>query len=113
VLGLPSDSRYTRAIMASFGASHLLWFNPNKNVMIDTEIVKAITIPDPIYPQLNWDLDFKFDICTKVWTYQYSARFDVYNAFKTDAFKTDNPSPGCDDDLSGVTAIWKYEFGSV
>lgn len=114
VLGNASaGSSYTRALMVAFGASHLLWFNPNKNVMIDTEILKAITIPDPVYPQLMWDLDFKFDVCTKVWTYQYSARFDVYNAFKTDAFKQDNPSPACDDELYGVTGIWKYEFGSV
>lgn len=112
-LGLPTDSRYTRALMVTYGASHLLWFNVNTNIMIDNDLVKAITIQDPVYPQLKWDMDMKFDICTKTWVYAYSARFDVYNAFKSDAFKTDNPSPACDDELFGVTGIWKYQFGNV
>ena len=114
VLGAASaGASYTRALMTAYGASHLLWFNPNKNVMIDTEILKSITIQDPKYPALMWDLDFKFDVCTKTWTYAYSARFDVYNTFKSDAFKSNDPSPGCDDALAGVTGIWKYEFGIV
>lgn len=113
VLGLPTDSRYTRGLMVSYGASQLLWFNLNTNIMIDNDLVKAITIQDPVYPQLRWDMDMKFDICTKTWVYQYSARFDVYNTFKSDAFKQDNPSPACDDELYGVTGIWKYQFGSV
>lgn len=113
VLGLPSDARYTRALMVSYGASHLLWFNKNTNINLDTPLVKKIVISDPVYPALKWDLDFKFDECADTWIYQYSARFDVYNAFKSDAFASDDPSPACDDELNGVTGIWKYAFGSV
>lgn len=113
VLGAPVDTRYTRAIMAAFGASHLLWFNMNANIMIDNDLQKAIVLQDPVYPMLKWDFDMKFDICTKTWAYQFSARFDVYNAFKSDAFKQNDPSPACDDELFGVTGIWRYEFGNV
>ena len=113
VLGAPGDSRYTRALMASFGASQLLWFNMNANIEIDMEHLKSMTIQDPVYPELKWDLDMKFDICTKTWAYQFSARFDVFNTFKSDAFKQNDPSPACDDELYGVTGIWKYQFGNV
>jgi hypothetical protein len=100
-------------LMAAFGASHLLWFNKN-SVMgkPNTELVRHIVVPDPIYPQLKWDLDFKWDECDEVWVYQLSASFDVFNVFQFDSFADDSgaeaTSPTCDDELLGVTGIWGY-----
>ena len=61
-----------------------------------SDLIKHITIQDPVYPQLKWDMDFKWDECAKTWTYMYSAYFDVFNVFQSDSFKIDNPSPACD-----------------
>lgn len=100
-----------RFIMATFGASHLLWFNKNKAMnKPNTELVRHIVIPDPVYPRLSWDLDFKWDECDEVWTYQMSASFDVFNVFQADSFSTDSgdASPSCDDPRLGVTGLWGY-----
>jgi hypothetical protein len=100
-----------RFIMAAFGAAHLLWFNKNKDMgKPNTELVRHIVIPDPVYPRLMWDLDFKWDECDEVWVYQMSASFDIFNVFQADSFSTDSgqASPSCDDPLLGVTGIWGY-----
>lgn len=103
----------TRAIMTTFGASHLLWFNENNNIMINTPTVAHIVVPDPVYPQLKWDFDFKFDECEKQWIYAYSAYFDTFNVFQPDSFKQNENSPGDDDELLGVTGIWGYKVTSA
>lgn len=103
-------SAANRFIMAAFGVSHLLWFNENNNININTDVYKHIVIPDPIYPMIKWDLDFKWDPCNalgKVWLYQLRAYYDVFNIFQADSFKGDN-SPEVDDELFGVTGIWGY-----
>lgn len=100
----------TRALMVAFGASHLLWFNENANININAGNAAHIVIPDDVYPGLKWDLDFKWDECNKVWIYQQSAYFDVFNVFRSDSFKQNDPSPACDDELYGVTGIWGYKF---
>jgi hypothetical protein len=100
-----------RFIMAAFGASHLLWFNKNIGMnKPNTELVRHITIPDPVYPRLMWDLDFKWDECDEAWTYQMSASFDVFNVFQADSFSdgSGETSPTCEDDLLGVTGLWGY-----
>jgi hypothetical protein len=100
-----------RFIMAAFGASHLLWFNKNRlGGKPNNDLVRHIVIPDPVYPRLSWDLDFKWDECNEVWTYQFSASFDVFNVFQADSFSTDSgaSSPSCYDELFGVTGIWGY-----
>jgi hypothetical protein len=100
-----------RFIMAAFGASHLLWFNKNAGMnKPNSDLVRHITIPDPVYPRLSWDLDFKWDECAEAWIYQLSASFDVFNVFQADSFSTDSgaSSPSCDDELLGVTGIWGY-----
>lgn len=99
-----------KGLMLAFGASHLLWFNENKNINIDLPSVKHIVIQDPVYPQLQWDMDFKWDECDKTWIYSYSAYFDIFNVFRPDSFKTNVASPGDDDFLAGVTGIWGYNF---
>lgn len=112
ILGIPA-TKVTRALMVAYGASHLLWFNENRNISINTEIIQHLVLPDPVYPQLKWDVDFKWDECAKSYTYSQSAYFDVFNAFQPDSFKVDSPSPNCDDELYGETGIWGYEFQSV
>jgi hypothetical protein len=100
-----------RFIMAAFGASHLLWFNKNRLPgKPNTDLVRHIVIPDPVYPRLSWDLDFKWDECDEVWTYQMSASFDVFNVFQADSFATDSGthSPDCYDPNYGVTGLWGY-----
>ena len=108
VLGTASNE--TRALMVAFGVSHLLWFNENANIMINTGNAAHIVVPDDVYPMLKWNLDFKWDECEKTWIYQQSANFDVFNIYQTDSFKTDDPTPACDDELYGVTGIWGYKF---
>ncbi len=99
-----------RALMTTFGASHLLWFNENDNINIKSPTAAHIVVPDPVYPMLKWDFDFKWDECDKVWIYAYSAYFDTFNVFQPDSFKSDNNSPGDDDELLGVTGLWGYNI---
>lgn len=100
-----------RFIMASFGASHLLWYNKNRNININTPTIQHIVIPDPVYPRLSWDLDFKWDECEEAWIYQISAFYDTFNVFQGDSFATQSggaTSPDCTDELWGVTGLWGY-----
>jgi hypothetical protein len=96
-------------LVAAFGASHLLWFNENNNININTPIQQHIVVPDPIYSQLSWDLDFVFDECTKSWIFKIGAWVDVFNSFQADAFGSDpSVTPDCHDDLEGMTALFCY-----
>lgn len=91
--------------------AHLLWFNENRNIDINTPLVQHIVVPDPVYPGLAWDMDFKWDECAKAWIYQLSAHYDIFNAIQADAFgSADETSPICEDDLLGMTGIFKYQF---
>lgn len=105
-----------RFIMAAFGASHLLWFNKNNSIQIDTPTNKHIVVPDPVYPKLSWDLDFKWDECEEAWIYQISAFYDTFNVFQGDSFATASGgavSPDCTDELYGVTGLWGYRATSA
>lgn len=113
VLGPNDGSGDTRALMLGFGMSHLLWFNENTNINIQTPTNAHIVIPDPVYPQLKWDMNFKWDECNKVWVYNFSANFDIFNVYQSDSFKQNDPTPACDDELYGVTGIWGYRFRHV
>lgn len=103
-----------KALMLSFGASHLLTFNENNNININSETVKHIVVQDPVYPSLKWDLDFKWDECAKAWIFQISVYHDIFNVFQADSFNNDDDSPdnspACSDELLGVTGIWGYDF---
>jgi hypothetical protein len=64
-----------------------------------------------MFPQITWDLDFKWDPCNtlgKVWLYQLKAYYDVFNIFQADSFNDDSTSPEEADELTGVTGIWGY-----
>lgn len=103
-----------QALVLAPNVSHLLWFNENNNIGINTPTAQHIVVPDPVYPQLKWDLDFKWDECDKAWVYKLSAHYDVFNAIKANAFGAeDNTSPVCEDELLGMTGIFKYQFTSA
>lgn len=90
------------------GVASLLWFNRNRNINIQSPTVAHIVMPDPIYPQIAWDFDFKWDECDKVWIYSLSADFDLFTP-PTDQFGSEDlSSPVCEDDLVGTTGIFKY-----
>lgn len=92
-----------RFLVVAPNVSHLLWFNKNQNIGINTEIIQHLVIPDPVYGNaIKWDLDFKWDECDKVWIYTLGAWYDVFNAIKDDAFV----SP--DDELNNMTGILTY-----
>lgn len=87
---------------------HLLWFNSNANINIDSPLQRNIVIQDPVYPQLKWDLDFTFT-CDKTWNYKISAWADVFSAIQSDAFGTDySPQHVCEDQLAGVNGIFGW-----
>lgn len=87
---------------------HLLWFNENNNINIDSPTRRNIVIPDPVYPQLKWDLDFEYT-CDKVWTYKISTWADTFFAIQSDAFGTDySPQQACEDQLAGVNGIFGW-----
>jgi hypothetical protein len=94
-------------LMTTFGLTHLLWFNENHNIQINTETAKHIVVPDPVNPALSWDLDFIFDSCTKTWKFKIGAWLDVFNIIQADAFSS-GTSPVCDDDLIGMTGVFCY-----
>lgn len=87
---------------------HLLWFNENNNINIDTPLRRQIVIPDSVYPGLKWDLDFEYT-CDKVWSYKLSTWADMFSAVRTDAFGTDySPQNACEDELAGMTGVFGY-----
>lgn len=96
---------------------HLLWFNKNRNININSELVRHIVVPDPIYPGLAWDLDFKWDECDEKWIYRLSAWHDQFKAYQADAFGADGsgaPSPNnCEDELVGTTGVFGYTATSA
>lgn len=95
-------------VMIAPNTVHLLWFNENTNINLDTPLRRQIVVPDPLYPQLKWDLDFEYT-CDKVWTYKLSAWADTFQAIQSDAFGTDNsPQNACEDQLAGVNGIFGY-----
>lgn len=110
VLGPNDGSGDTRGLMLAYGASHLLWFNKNAGINIQSPTIAHIVIPDPVYPNLSWNMNFKWDECDEVWVYNFSTAFDVFNVFQSDSFKQNDPTPACDDELFGVTGIWGYNF---
>jgi hypothetical protein len=110
VLGPGDGSGDTRAIMTSYGMSHLLWFNLNTNINIQSDLMAFIVVPDPVYPQLKWDMVMKWDECSEAWVYFYRAAFDIFNVYQSDSFAQNDPTPACDDELFGVTGIWGYQF---
>ncbi len=97
-----------RFLVVAPNVAHVLWFNRNNNINIDTPLARHIVVPDPDYPQLKWDLDFKWDECNKVWIYTLSADFDLFTPPSDQFGAGDLSSPVCEDDAVGVTGIFTY-----
>jgi hypothetical protein len=98
-----------RFLMIAPGIEHALFFNENTNINISTDIIKHVVIPDSEYPQIKYDLDFKWDECNKKWIYQQSVYYGLFNVIQADSFSVDSSSPSsCTDELNGVTGVWGF-----
>jgi len=88
---------------------HVLWFNKNAGIQINTDLRRRIVIPDTVYgDRLKWDLDFEF-VCDDKWNFKLSAWIGLFSAIQPDSFgTTDVTSPVCDDDLVGFTGVMGY-----
>lgn len=96
-------------LMVAPNVAHLLWFNRNTNININTPIVQHIVIPDPVYPQLKWDFDFKWDECDKAWIYTLAADYDLFTLPSDTSGSDDLASPVVANDLVGMTGIFRYK----
>lgn len=103
-----------KIIVAPFGLVHLLTFNKNKNIGINTQTEQHITIADPDGYPFMWNLDFKWDCSAEAWKYVYSLQYSFFNTWQADSFQEEDEqspdvSPDCDDELFGVTGIFGYQ----
>lgn len=90
------------------GILHLLTYNVNKSININTELEAHVVVPDPINPQIKWNLDFKWDCDAMRWKYMYSLHWTLFNVYQSDSFGTDTGTPDCGDELAGITGVWGY-----
>lgn len=90
------------------GILHLLTYNKNRSININTDLEAHVVVTDPVNPKLKWNLDFKWDCTTERWKYMYSLHWTVFNVFQSDSFGSDTGTPDCGDELAGVTGIWGY-----
>lgn len=101
-------------ILASYGIFKLLTFNENRNIGINTPIEQHIVIRDPMGYPFDWDLDFYFDKCDKMWKSQMSLVWGTFNVYRDDSFAADgegsspDASPDCNDELDGMTGVFGY-----
>lgn len=101
-------------LVIPFGIVHMLTFNKNKNIMnllgdngqVGTEI--HTIVQDPVYPNLKWNLDMKWDCTVEAWKYMYSIHWDIFNIYQTDSFASDTGTPDCSDDLVSMTGVFGY-----
>jgi hypothetical protein len=101
-------------IMAAPGVMHLVTFNENRNININTPTHQNIVIPDPLYP-FDWNLDFYWDACSKSWKYMLSLHYTIFNVYQADSFSANDDaspdvSPDCDDDLLGMLGVFGYSI---
>jgi hypothetical protein len=102
-------------LVIPFGITHMLTFNKNKNIMdllgsngnVGTEI--HTIVQDPIYPNLKWNFDMKWDCTTERWKYMYSFHWDIFNIYQADSFSSDTGTPDCSDDLISMTGVFGYK----
>jgi hypothetical protein len=102
-------------LVIPFGIIHMLTFNKNKNIQkvfgndgnLGTEIHSIIQ--DPVYPNIKWNFDMKWDCTTERWKYMYSLHWDIFNIYQSDSFATDTGTPDCTDDLISMTGVFGYK----
>ncbi len=103
-----------KIIMAGYNATQLLTFNENRNINLVDQTQAHIVVPDPLGYPFDWNLDFYFDKCDKVWKFQYSLIWGTFNTFQADSFAGDgegdspDTSPDCADELDGMTGVFGY-----
>jgi len=104
-------------ILAAYRAVHLLTFNENRNIMatgVNVGDRMNTVIPDPDGYPFDWNLDFYFDNCDKVWKSMYSLTYGFFNIFQADSFAASGEdaspdvSPDCSDSLDGMLGVFGY-----
>jgi len=96
-------------LVIPYNILHLVTFNKNNNIKINTDLEAHTVITDPVNPRLKWNLDFKWDCATEQWRYEYSLHWTVFNIIQSDSFGADAGTPDCGDELAGVTGILGYQ----
>jgi hypothetical protein len=99
-----------KVVMATPGAIHLMTYNVNNIININTELEAHTVVRDPVYPNIYWNLDFKWDCTTNRWKYMYSIHWTLFNVFQTDSFGTDSGTPDCGDELYGMNGLFGYQI---
>lgn len=101
-----------RFIVAANGAAHLLTFAENRNINLIDKTQAHFTMADPFGYGFDWNVDFYFDECDKVWKWQYSILWGAFTTYQDDSFSElgDSPdtSPDCADDLLGMNGLFGY-----
>lgn len=101
-------------ILAAYKAVHLLTFNENRNIGINTPTQAHFVMADPFGYPFDWNVDFYFDNCSKMWKNMLSLTWGTFNVFQDDSFAAsgegDSPdaSPDCSDSLDGLKGIFGY-----
>lgn len=98
-----------KIIVVPRGVLHLLQYNKNNLIKINTDLEAHTVVSDPENPRIKWNLDFKWDCTTERWKYMYSTHWTLFNAIQQDSFGTDSGTPDCGDELFGVTGVWGYQ----
>jgi hypothetical protein len=62
---------------------------------------------------LKWDFDFKWDECDKVWIYTLSADYDLFTIPSDASGSDDLSSPIVENDLVGMTGIFRYRATAI
>lgn len=99
-----------KIVMVAPGAVHLLTYNVNNIININTELEAHTVVQDPVYPSIKWNLDFKWDCTTNRWKYMYSLHWTLFNVYQNDSFGTDSGTPDCGDELFGMNGIFGYQI---
>jgi hypothetical protein len=99
-----------KVIVAPRGVLHLLQYNKNNLIKINTDLEAHTVVQDPSNPRIKWNLDFKWDCSTERWKYMWSTHWTMFNVIQGDSFGTDTGTPDCGDELFGVTGVWGYQI---
>lgn len=99
-----------KIVVIAPGVMHLLMYNVNNIININTDLEAHTVIQDPVNPALHWNLDFKWDCTVNRWKYMYSLHWTLFNVYQTDSFGTDTGTPDCGDELYGMNGIWGYQI---
>jgi len=101
-------------LMLAPGIVKFVPFNENRNINQDFGSAMHTVIPDPMGYPFDWNLDFKWDECTKSWVYMLSVHWTVFNVYQSDSFANDGEdtspdmSPDCNDELRGMMGVFQY-----